>query len=131
VKKRVILGLIGAAVVVGFFAALISSSRSSTPPPAIVPLDAEVLFDGMQFRIRNSEGRAWTDIGLEINGPSKRYEYKVDGLQPGETVTIEATRFVSADGMRFNPLERKTLNLMISAGVDATGTRGIWKGALK
>ena len=130
-KRRVILGLIGAAVFVGLFAALITSNRSSTPPPAIVPLDAEVLFDGMQFRIRNSESRAWTDIRLEINGPSKGYEYKVDGLEPGETLTVEAMRFVSAEGMRFNPLQRKTLNLMISAGVSPTGTRGIWKGALK
>ena len=130
-KRRVILGLIGAAVVAGFFAALISSGRSSTAPPVTVPLDAEVLFDGMQFRIRNSEGRAWSDIRLEINGPSNGYEYKVDGLQPGETVTVEAMRFVNADGLRFNTLQRKSLKLMISAGVDATGTRGIWGGSLK
>jgi hypothetical protein len=66
-----------------------------------------------------------------VNGILNGYEYQLESLKPGQSVTVSARQFTKKDGTRFNPLALKPTEFYIHVDVDATGTRGVWQGGWK
>jgi len=92
-----------------------------------IPLNIKgpVSVNNQQFTTKNESNFDWKDITFNINknGLSSGYSLGHDYLKQGETLTIEITEFANNEGIRFNPLTMKPLNLTIDLH-DSLGRQG-------
>jgi hypothetical protein len=87
------------------FAAAIPVMLSGSPPD-FESLDAEIRFDGYQFRITNQGDFAWREVSIDLNGglAHSGYLHSPGTIVAGQAHTVSATAFRNAKGGRFSPV---------------------------
>ena len=80
-----------------------------------VKLNAEVALSGTRFVVSNNDSFDWKNVKMEIVSDSikERFSLSISAILSGETYTAEATKFISSDGIHFNPDKIKTGNFRI------------------
>lgn len=95
---------------------------SASDHPAVAPSKADPLtlnetirFTGSGFVIENLDPYDWTDCNLNVNGYnfSAGYGAQVSRFRSHKLLTVSATEFANADGLRFNPITMKVLSFWI------------------
>lgn len=92
---------------------------------------ASVRFAGTEVVVTNGDKFDWTDVECEINGGffSSGYILRIERIGAGETAAFGVMRFAKPTGERFNPLNLKPQQLVISC--DTKRGRGFWSGKWK
>lgn len=91
------------------------SDFDTTDQSSTVKLNAKVAFSGARFVVSNNDSFDWKNVKMEIVSDSiqERFSLSVSAILSGEAYTAEATKFISSDGIHFNPDKVKSGNFRI------------------
>jgi hypothetical protein len=100
------------------------SCGAPDPRFTVVDIAAEVRFTGTQVVIKNPSATAWSNVELEINDS---FLYRLPKLDAADSATIGVMQFATADGTRFNPLQRKAQRMTVKVKLP-DGSSGMYFG---
>jgi hypothetical protein len=92
-------------------------------------LQAEVRFTGAQFLITNHSPQPWQDVSITVSGAGTggSYGLHLDRIGPGETMTVQPSRFAAADGQVLNPVRTRPHTLVIAGKEGDGGPEGSYE----
>ena len=117
--KKVLLILLGLALVCCYGAALFTGEASKTRSPeasySTPDLKTRVWDMGTYFKVQNRDSFTWTNVKLELNSGliAGGYTVKVGNISSGAMVKVGAARFTKSNGERFNPSMYEPINFGI------------------
>jgi hypothetical protein len=93
-------------------------AKPPEPNPPARELEAVIEFDGSHLKVTNDDGLFWRNCRIDINAHGLSHGYSQMVQQIGDPVLLDITEFVTSDGERFNPFERKLLTVDIACDTD-------------
>lgn len=105
----------------------IKEDKKDSSKYEVIDINAWIKFDGINLTVENLDNFDWYNVIIRINPGffKSGYVHKISKISSTEKVKIPINEFAKSDGLRFNPLITKIMNIEITCKTE-NGRDGIF-----
>ena len=103
----------------------VKAPKPVSPAEKPIELQGFFQFDGLRLRVSNVDAFPWKNCRIDVNAHGLSHGYSLFVAEITDPVYLDIREFVTSDGERFNPIERKPQSIDIACDTP-NGRESFW-----